>query len=146
MTLLPSALPKFRFGLHRHCSWSPSLLLAQFWFLCVPAPAHQAASHTLCWDAARAQHTNYKICCPQTSVILHLLICPWPLSFPSTHPGPIKQHYLQRAGTPYPLCCGVQPTLCCLQHRPHWFYWGTILPSVILPNTHLVQSESVKAD
>lgn len=47
MTLLPSALPKFRFGLYRHCSWSPSLLLAQFWFLCVPAPAHQAASHAV---------------------------------------------------------------------------------------------------
>lgn len=65
-----------------------------------------------------------------------------PLPFPSSHLGPIKQHYLQRAGTSHPSCCEVQHTPCCAarQHWPHWFYWGTTLPSVSLPNTWYSQS------
>lgn len=65
-----------------------------------------------------------------------------PLPFPSSHLGPIKQHYLQRAGTSHPSCCEVQHTPCCAarQHWPHWFYWGTTLPSVSLPNTWYNQS------
>lgn len=81
---------------------------------------------------------------PQISVMPHLLTCPGPLPFLSTHGGPIGQHCLQRAGALHSWCCGVQHTPCCAP-RQHCPLTGAILPSVSLPNTCLVQSESVKA-
>lgn len=153
MALLPSGLPKFCCGLYRrtvtgvlHCC-----LLSSGFCLFQPQPAKQhitccavmlpAAQGSAFFSGVHNTRSTTPSC-PQNSETLHLLTCPWPLPFSSTHPGPIKQHYLQRAGTPHPLCCGVQHTPCCAarQHLSRWFYWDTILPSVSLPNTQCNQN------
>lgn len=152
MTLLPSALPKFWGGLYRHTVpgvFHCSLLSSGF---CISSSTRQAGlgcavllPSALLPLLECTTHTVQGPAAPQTSVMPHLLICPGPLPFLSTHGGPIGQHCLQRAGALHSWCCGVQHTPCCAP-RQHCPLTGAILPSVSLPNTCLVQSESVKAD
>lgn len=156
MTLLLSALQKLWFGLYRravhralHCCLLSSV--------CSNPIPPSSMTHAALW------------CCQLLSALVSLLECTtqevrvpaayrshwhficWLASglchFLSTHPEPIKQHYLQTAGTRLPFTAQLWcSTLhhAAGQHWPHWFCWNTLLPSVRLPHTWLLLSASGK--
>lgn len=147
MTLVPSALPKSWFGPYRHTvpgALHCCLLSSGF---CTSQPPKQHISHCAAMLPAApcsaftsgVHHTECKAQLLPTSVTIHLL----PSRVHTAHPQSStisrgQEHLTLRA-------VGAAHT-CARQLWPHWFYWGSILPSVSLPNAYLVQSQSVKAD